>query len=420
MIFRYKIDFKRVLKGGFIHVLSANLLVTVFSFALQFFVANLLGPVSLGQIKVIQSFFGIATILVNFGFTTVMLKEIPLIRNNKNQKKLLNYVFRQVLLNFIVVYSFIGVGNYFNLFSLDENLKLYLLVYSLGLLPLAFNSISGVYLQSLKQFQRNSKIQIISKLTSILVVVMLTWLLGLWGFIAGVLFGLLLTSLFYLTSGVNPHCKIPGNSNDFKNIWNTAFYSMLTFLTGKGAVFLDLIIASYLIDSQLSIGYYGFALTLIAGLNVVSGSVQQYFTPYISSKVENILEFKTDLRSKKKKFNLVLLLIAAFCFITVPFVINFVFPKYILSTIFFNVLLISWVLKSAYALNNTGLVALGQVRLCFIQNIISSLFSVGMLIFLVESYGILGAAYARVLTSLLGLLLSSFFYNHTLKTKYGH
>jgi len=66
--------FKDVEKKGFFHLVSANLIIGFLGFGSQLLVAKYLTPVELGQIKTIQAFINVATIIASFGFGISVLK----------------------------------------------------------------------------------------------------------------------------------------------------------------------------------------------------------------------------------------------------------------------------------------------------------------------------------------------------------
>lgn len=397
---------KSAFDGGLGHILSANLLVTVFSFGSQFFVANWLGPVDLGVIKIMQSIFGIAIIFVNFGLTTVLLKEIPLYTENHQKRGLFSFAWRTNIWLFLTVFIVIYICNSLKILPIPENTTFFFFIYILGLLPLAFNSNSGVYLQSLRLFKLNSRILLYSKACGIILVILLTYLYGINGFITGTVIGYFLTSVFYISNR-----EISIKKHDYKQ-FNTrenrlnAFYSMMTFLTGKGSMLLDILIIQFFVTNEFEIGLFGFAMTLMAGLSIISESLQQYFTPQITSSVKNPALFRITLRTKKLTFFLISIVVGILVFFLVPILTNTFFKEFVGAVPIFDVLILSWIFKNSFAMNNTGLVALNRIDLCFKQNIISSVISViGVSVFTFQ-FGIIGGAIGRSVTSFLALLLS--------------
>ena len=417
MMMKLKHILSTILNGGFGHVFTGNLMVNIFAIGIQFFVANIVGPEDLGLIKTIQSYFGILIIFVTFGFTTVLMKEIPLISSRKEQDKLFNYSIRIVTRMFLVVYIMMFIGSVLNVFSFENNIRLFNMIYLLGLFPLSYNSLRGVFLQARKKFKDNSKILIRSKFVSIILIFVLTWFYKTIGFVIGSVLGYCITSYWYYQFSDKTQ-KVNEPIFNKEKIWRTAVISMFTFLTGKGAVFLDMILLTYFSSNDLLIGYFGFAITLISGLNILSQSVQEYLTPNISSKALNVKLFKNYLISKQLIFIAVIIVVSLLAYLLLPSVLTLLFPKYQESGTFFNLLLISWVFRSSYALNNTGLVALGRIDLCLKQNIITTVVSICFLILLITKFGVLGAAYARIIATVVGLILSILFLKYVYKINY--
>jgi len=403
---KIELKVKSAFDGGLGHILSANLLVTIFSFGSQFFVANWLGPIDLGVIKIMQSIFGIAIIFVNFGLTTVLLKEIPLYGEQYQKRGLFSFAWRTNIWLFLIVFIVIFICNALEILPIPEKNGFFFLIYIIGLLPLAFNSNSGVYLQSLRLFKSNSRILLYSKSFGIILIIFLTYLYGINGFITGTVLGYFLTSAFYLSNN-----EISVKNHDYKQ-FNTrenrinAFYSMMTFLTGKGSMLLDILIIQFFVTNEFEIGLFGFAMTLMAGLSIISESLQQYFTPQITSSVKNPALFRTTLKTKKLTFFLISVAVGVLSFFLVPILTKIFFKEFVGAVPIFDVLILSWIFRNSFAMNNTGLVALNRIDLCFKQNIISSIISViGVSVFTFQ-FGIIGGAIGRSATSLLSLLLS--------------
>lgn len=406
---------KVALESGLWSILSANLLVTVFSFGSQFFVANWLGPVDLGVIKTLQAIFGIAIIFVNFGLTTVLMKEVPLIEQESQRKGLFAYALRFNFWLFLLVFLVLLLLISLDLLTVSKENSWMFLIYFVGLLPLAFNSLSGIYLQAQRLFKKNSRILLIAKSVSIGLVVLLTYLYGLNGFLLGTVAGYFLTSAFYMRL---PQISLANNAyKSFNTQANrrNAFYSMLTFLTGKGSLFLDILIIQFFVTDEFQIGLYGFALTLMAGLNIISETLQQYFTPQITGSVNNIVKFQNTLKSKQRSFLIVSVVVGVLAFFCVPVFTEMLFKEYIQAVPLFNVLILSWIFRNAFAMNNTGLVALNRVDLCFKQNILSTIISVMGISIFTAYFGIIGGAIGRSVTSFLSSLLSGIVINRQIR-----
>jgi O-antigen/teichoic acid export membrane protein len=65
---------RNVASKGLFHLVSANILIGFFGFGSQLLVAKLLSPTELGQIRTIQSYIGVASIIAGFGFNGAVLK----------------------------------------------------------------------------------------------------------------------------------------------------------------------------------------------------------------------------------------------------------------------------------------------------------------------------------------------------------
>ena len=71
---KFLVLIKDINKKGFFHLLSAKFLLRFFGFGSQLLVIKFLSATEMGQIKTMQSFISVATLLAGFGFNTAVLK----------------------------------------------------------------------------------------------------------------------------------------------------------------------------------------------------------------------------------------------------------------------------------------------------------------------------------------------------------
>lgn len=168
---------------GFFHLLSANFIIGFLGFGSQLLVAKFLTPLELGQIKAMQSFIVVATILAGFGFNTAVLKLCSEKRAMKEREFIFkqNFYYTAVTILFIIAIMFLLAK--LGLLSPDRSVNKWLQLYILAIPPMAYTSLIMVYLQALKKIQLIAKIQIFIRLFGFIILVSLTYFYGLIGFI---------------------------------------------------------------------------------------------------------------------------------------------------------------------------------------------------------------------------------------------
>jgi O-antigen/teichoic acid export membrane protein len=79
---------RNIRQKGFFHLLSANILIQLFAFVSQLFVAGILSAEDIGRIKIIQTYLSIFSIIAGMGFNASTLK---ICSEHKSKQQLSEY-----------------------------------------------------------------------------------------------------------------------------------------------------------------------------------------------------------------------------------------------------------------------------------------------------------------------------------------
>ncbi|MCH8903435.1 MAG: oligosaccharide flippase family protein [Bacteroidetes bacterium] len=405
LIHTFKHLLTSIYRKGFFHLLTANFTIQIVGFLSQLFVAWLVSPEDMGRIKIMQAYTTIAAIVAGLGFNTSVLKLCSEKRTLEEKRALFNNAVRFTLIATLLTASGIIVCALTGIISPDTTLNYYFLLYTIALIPIAFNRILTAYLQALKKIKELANIQMITKLTGLGMIVLLTYFFGMEGFIGGIIFAFGLTSIFFirkirsLHKGLNP---FSGIKNPLKIHWSLAKFAFSSNVITQVSVFLDLILINYLIVDRAAVGYYSFALTLLVALQLITITVQQIAIPYFSEKGS---DFKEWLRVFKKYYLLFLILstlITALALFISPTLIKFAFAgKYDASIPFLNIFIISWFIRNLYSFVGPALIGLGKLNINFYNAVIVLLASILPYYYLMNNYDILGAAYGNVASKII-------------------
>jgi O-antigen/teichoic acid export membrane protein len=405
----------------FFHLFSANVLIQLFSFASQLLVAWFLLPEDIGRIKIIQTYLNIFLIVGSLGFSVSALKFCS--EKNTHQRKI---TFFQTSLIFTVlssVFCFIIILllNYYNVLTKDETIK-YLIPF--GLFPVITSSLFAVfvsYTQAIKQIRLLSKLTVFNRLFSILGIIALTFYFGIKGYFFG--YNLSFVVMLIICFIVYYKAIFHKTSYNFRKIkkyfskhWSYAYPSTFANLFSQISANLDILLINYLVINKTDIGYYSFALTITVVLRLFPSTVQQISIPYFSSLAKE----KDAFLSVFKKYNRLLfsavilsLIVSVLCF---PFLIKLVFNgKYDKSIIYLIPLIIGWSIRQLTQLQSAAIFGLGKVKYNMYANEFSIVINIIIYPITLYFFGLLGMAYASIITNGIYYLTSLYYFEKAKK-----
>ena len=405
---------KDVHKKGLFHLLFSNGFIQITAFGAQLFVAWLLLPIDIGRLKIMQSYLGIFTVLAGFGINSSVLKLCSEKRTIQDKKYLFIKGLLYSLISTLFIFIVLEILNIFNVFSTDLKVKDYFYFYSLIIIPMTINQIFIAFIQAIKHFKIISKIQSSSKVLSVLLIIFLSYLYGVFGFIFATFIGFSITTIMLII-----YLRKKGYLSDISKVsdrpfsqhWQYSKFSVLANLSGQTNLYIFMILLNYLVPDRTEIGYYGFAMTLVMGLRIITTTIQQVSSPFFSEKSEN----KQNSIIKYNYYNRILvissIIIGIFVILISPIIINFVFnSKYDNSIFIFQLLVTAWVIKNFYSLKGIVLWGFGLININFYNSLQTLIISIIPTFFLIKYYNVIGAAYSTILSNIIGYFIVSFYF----------
>ncbi|MBI2280587.1 MAG: oligosaccharide flippase family protein [Bacteroidetes bacterium] len=177
-----------VYSKGFFHLFSANSLIHLIEFGSQLFVAWILLADDIGRIKSLQTFAAVGVIIAGLGFNTSILKlcSEKNVTNDEKQTLFASAIKTTLLFSFLTVLLGI-ILSYFNLISNDTLTNNLFIYYCLSIPLLALNNLLIAYYQALKEFKKVSVLLIVARIIHVAIIISLTYLFGVTGFIVGII-----------------------------------------------------------------------------------------------------------------------------------------------------------------------------------------------------------------------------------------
>lgn len=402
---------------GFFHLLSASIFVKIVAFGSQFFVAWWLTVEQIGEIKIIQSFFSLATVFVLFGFNTSVLK---LCSEPRTISEIFGLYLRgkfYVRIVFFIAAPILFILAYEGILSSNPNINTYFLIVLLALYPAAMNEIDTVFLQATKRIKLLALRKIVVKTLSLLCIIVFTYFFGFNGYVFGYILSFVLSFIVfaYLIRKLLTNVELVTVVAPFSSHWKYSKYAVIALVLGQLSANMDVYIMNYLFVEKEQIGYYSFALLLVLMPTIFSDVIRQMVIPYFSNMSNNIIEIKR-LYKKYQRLNVFVSLIVVLITIAfVPAAVKFIYGvKYDDSFYFFYVLIIAWFVNSLSQMKGLVLWGLGFIK----YNVYISFFSTMMkslsCILFIRYFGAIGLAYGVLFSNILSIFLFNIFFNRGL------
>ncbi|MFB6320377.1 oligosaccharide flippase family protein [Saccharicrinis sp. FJH54] len=395
-------------KMGFFHLLSANFFIQIITFSSGLFVAWILSPEQIGQIKVLQTYSGLAIIIAGLGFNTSTLKLCSEKRGSEETYYLFKKAIHYTVISTIVAYLIFSALAFMGLISADPIINKVLPLYFIALFPLTLNYLQISYLQALKRIKELASIQTITKLISLFLIIGLTYFFGFKGFIYSTIAGSTLTFIvmFRRTCIKQENRKKFNFKHAFRTHWFYAKFSFLANALSNISLYLDIFLLNYFISDRTELGYYSFAITLIIVLRLFTTTVQQITTPYFSERSNNKDEWKRVFKKYNRLLFLLSILIGIAAFISIKPALHLMFSgKYDNSVIYFRYLILAWFFRNMYALRGVALLGLGKINLNFYASLIALPVNSGLMYYFITQYNTIGATYGSIAGAIFSYLI---------------
>lgn len=403
-----------VISKGFVHLLLSNAFIFFIGFIVQLIVAYLLPPEDIGRIRFLQVFIVTGGIAASLGFNTAIQKLCSEQRPIGEKYFLLRQALKIALITSTAGYFLILGLSSFNLISNDAALNRIMPLFAVALIPQTLYSIYLAYFEALKLVKKLSVVQALTKIISLVLIVIPTIFFLFKGYIIGFTAGMIVTAFvsFIVLNREMKNVQPAAVEGAFKLQWDYARYSLL--LNGVNAINLnvDIFLINYLIADRALVGQFSFAATLLVALYLITTTIQQITTPYFSERSSNTIEWRRIYYKYNKYQNLFALSAGAVSVIFGPPLISFIFHgKYDESVPFFIMLVIGWFVRNLYTLKVVALFGKGKIKqlaLSFLgATIIASVVSYA----LVSNYGINGAGYSNIAAALITFVIVSVFFS---------
>jgi len=265
------------------------------------------------------------------------------------------------------------------------------------------------YLVAIKQVKKMAASQIVFRLISIAFIIGFTWHYGIKGFVLGsVVSGYVFLPILLryikevITTSRQKSAMVPG----FYELFYYARWGFFSLFVHRLTYYMDILLLNYLITDRAGFGYYSIATIFLIPIHEITRSIRFISLPYLSEKKNDENEFMRAINKYRRLMLLQAIGVVIAAWIIVPLIVYLFYgEKYADVSTYFRILVVGYIFHSYMALLPTALISLGMLKYNFYSAVIyfPILFLLNYL--MITYYGIIGAAIAQVLASIVIMLV---------------
>lgn len=412
--------FRSLYQKGFFHLLSVKFLTQFLGFGSIVVVARFLSPVELGEIRILQSYAMVFSVIATFGLSTSVLKKCSENLHPTEKVRVLRLAVMWGAGISLFIYALTAFLASTGVLTSSAHLSQWLIIYALIIPFAALTDILIAYLQALKRIREMARAQAVIKAQAFILIILSTWIWGFAGFvysaIAAYVIGLLPLVRHTGTSFLRAE-SIPAPAG-FVSI---AVFSLLSNSLSMVGKFADIFILDYFSPHREEIGYYALATLFVFAAMQVTATVQTISTPYLSERATDPATFKRNVLRTQQQTFIMSFAVAAGVYLAGYLLIRFYYGvEYEPMLTYLPILLLKFIIWSAYAVIGIALLGLGLMKYNFVTvGLTTPLGLIISYVFLI-TFGVVGVAWGQVLTAVPGLLITYYFYRKALKLRFGH
>ncbi len=395
-------DAARMWRAGVFHVGVSNFLTRITLLAQRVLLARILGAENIGHIAIVTATLSLIRLPAGVGTFTVVNK---LVAENANDIQAQKEVIGTALWVNLVTTLLIGVASWIVLSStawVNDPIANFLLRILIVFLPLMiFAEIFRNALMGQRRMQTVAKIDIALSVVSILVVVPMAyvWMLNGW-FVNQILVILLGCGL--LAWNIRKILSLKWNDIFAKKIATIGSFAFLGQLLGTLVLQFDTLSVGNLLGPQAT-GVYNTAALVVQQMMVVPGAILTVVFPVVAQNRGNPQGLKQRYWELFRKIGALAVGLSVFMWLVSPLFFALFGQEFSYSVSPFRVLMLGFIARSLYVLDNTYLDALGRTDITFASGLLAAICTIILNLTFIPRWGIMGAAWATTLSMFVSL-----------------
>lgn len=413
-------DILFLVRNGFFHIFSANVINKIIQFGISVVIVRVITKEAFGMWSYANNILSFFLLIEGLGVVSGLLQFASAAKDKEEKLSYLKYALLVgSLFNTILAIAIFLFTIFFEL-PIRGSTEILRYLSLLPLITILFNTLQ-VFLRSDLRNKQFSLVTVINTLAFFFGV-----LIGGYFFeIAGIIWGRYLSyfiSCFIAAWFVKDYyesflkAKLPSSSNR-QEFLKFSIVSMLTNSISSILYLLDTFLIGIFIQSETVVASYKTATLIPFALNFIPASVMTFAYPYFAKNKDNKEVVKKYFLKMQRYLFLLNLVISVLLITFAPFIIKVVFgEEYLDSLIPFRILSLGYLIAATFRIPAGNVIAsLRKVKVNFYNSIVSGSTNVVLDIILIKRYGSNGAAIATVLIFIISSIISNIYLRKYLK-----
>lgn len=416
-------EFKKLLKTGFFHIFTAQVINRIILFSGSVLIVRILSKTEFGVFSYANNIISLFLLLSGLGAVSGLLQFGS--ENRDNPQKLAaysNFAWKMGLLSNALICVLIVIYALFIDVNLEGAAEILLLM---CLYPITS------YIHS--QIEMGFRIRLQNRAFSGLIILNSTIVFGftVLGAVFYQLVGMVVFAYiaYIISIAIGAFlAKKCGHANKYsyvltynekKSFFKLSFVSSINNGISQMLYLLDIFVISIIVANAELIADYKTATIIPFGMLFVSNAIITYIYPYFASHNRDREWIRYNYYKLLKRLIVINGIIAIGMYICAPWIVEFIFgPNYIDSIEPFRILAIGYFVASTFRIPSGNiLVSLRRVKFNFYNAIISGIANIILNVILITKMGPIGAAYATVAVYLISSLISTIYLHKIISDK---
>lgn len=395
-----------------LYLFNANIITKIVVFSGQLFVAAMITPNELGQIKSALTYVEIIAVIGCFGLNTAILFKCDIKTDDNDLRRIVQsslYTATFFCLILVIIVSVFSTLSGFD-FASDEVRRL--LIYLAWSAPLIVGiQICTSFLQSLQKYKDIFIVTVYPKSISLILLVIFTYNYGVDGYVIAYILGALFSLAYILMKEMAFFRPMSFSRVIVASQISVGKNAMLSNLIGIIGINLGFLVLNASGTSQYDIGQYAFAFLVYSGCEVITQTAQQFFLPKYSSFKNDLDKWSNVVVSSERNFllaSIVIGLVVSFGSLSVYLLMPLY--EYNQAMMYLSIMSSVWILSSFYSLKGAAFISLGRTDINMKISVILLSLSIPLSTALVGYIGVLGAILSRFLIVVINVGLVRYYF----------
>lgn len=415
-----KESFNFLIKNGFFHIFSANVINKIVQFGISILIVRILSKEAFGSWSYANNILSFFLLAEGLGVSPGILQYSSSAKSMEEKLSYFKYAVRIGTIFNAFVAVIILIFSIFYELPVQGSSKILFYMFLMPLFTILFNTIQSFLRGDLKN-KEFSAVTVLNTFTFFFGVL----LGGLWFEVKGIVIGRYLSyvvsvilGLWFLRSYFKDFSKVKiPQKEQRKEFFVFSFVSMITNSVSSMLYLLDTFLVGIIIKSDLIVASYKTATLIPFALNFIPLSVMTFAYPYFAKHNEDKKLVKKYFSKMQKYLLIINFSISFFLIVFAPYIIKILFGNdYMDSLVPFRILSLGYFITGSFRIPAGNVIAsLRKVKVNFYISVISGISNIILDIVLIKYYGSVGAALATVFIFIISSVIGNIYLYKYLK-----